>query len=176
MQSDDWRAFRDSLAQRLDRYPGQQLLSDLESFVHGRALDDEARGEAAALRGDLLASVGETRAAEESYREAVQLTADGSYARYVIQLVWGDLRGEAGLYLDAIRTALAHGSLPCASALCSLLDAGPLEKLDAADRQLVDRAVEMSWKALRLGDSPPRSTERACRALFETEFRDTTDA
>lgn len=175
MHTDNWSEFRDSLAQRLDRYPGQQLLNELEFFVHGRTMDEFARREAAALRGDLLASVGETRAAEESYHEALQLSADGSYARYVIELVWADLRGDETLYLAALRTALAHGSLPCASALCSLLDAGPLEKLDVADRKLVDRAVEMSWKACRLSGSPPASTERACRALFEAEFRDRND-
>jgi len=165
MSSDEWEHFRNSLTQRLKQEPEGHLLEELDGFIANNEIAKNKKHEAAALRGEILESMGCIAAAELCYREALELSPRGAYAEYVLQLTLGDLKQDASFYLDAVQTALIHERMECISALDRLTELIPAEELDVVSRDIIARGIKVSWSALYLDGLPPTPFDQALRKL-----------
>lgn len=149
----------------MNKLPSEQLLSDLDIYTQGKCLDNDLKREIATMRGEIYESMSLIEEAEECYGEALSLALDGTYPKYVIQLMLGTMNQDPLILLNAIRTSICHGKMECISVLNKLIDIIPSYKLDPSSRDIVVSGIEVSWNSIRLEGEPPVSIDESIRLL-----------
>jgi len=148
-----------------------EQLAYLDAHVNFEEDPSHGYQDAHALRADLLDQLGQ----EDAVIEELVACSDGIryslYPRYVHGLELGIRTGNSDWYFAALRSAICHESMPCASVLSRIVEKHVIAELSEEQQMLVRLAILASWRGLRIKRDVPVDVVEAVKIIDDVEFR-----
>jgi ATP/maltotriose-dependent transcriptional regulator MalT len=153
----------------------EAALDQLSGFL-GETESQDERSEALALRGTVLVRLGDPDAARCDLELAHSLSRPAGYQRYALELLLADaarMRGDVAeartLFARALETASDGSSFSAGSALEGIVALTEDGERSGSERALIRRAIDTSWRTLRLAPPIPDDVAACVRRIVGAE-------
>lgn len=135
-------------------------LRALDNYLAGNIAQD-LRRDAFVVKGRVEREAGNSENAKENYLKAHELSDEGTYSRYVIEITLGSIYEGLGMstealgwYTEAMRTAVLDPGTSGAVALEGFLDIKGVQSLSDEEADLCIQVVRQAWSLFRLPGEP----------------------
>lgn len=156
----------------------EAAMAIVERYLESRPPMD-LEGEALSFRGYLREVLGDQAGAHEDLLSAHELSQEGSFGRYTVEVALGAMAEKVGRtdesvqwYWRALDTASQDPTTSSGGALRRLLMLRPEGELSQSERQVLLQEVRRSWALLRLeGEPGHHDLKAAAEELVRAEGR-----